>query len=200
MTISETGGVNGTVMAAQIQEFIHQLSTELSKDERQVQRDARAAELREGLEAAQHMREKADAVQTGAIIGGVITMSSAAGQFCAASEFRTSTSDVPGANAGDEVKVAELRTINDKATAHMQEFGSTASLGSFVSQIYNASGDRAEARSQEAQTLSRAAGHQADEADSDLQGIEKIDNSSKELYEEISKNQHAGMMAILARQ
>src|SRR2546423_149418 len=80
MQIGDDGG-NGLVIAAQLQEFIHELSNELAKDERLAERDARAAELQQGLEAAKDMHDKADAVRTGAFIGGVVTMAGAAAQF-----------------------------------------------------------------------------------------------------------------------
>jgi hypothetical protein len=198
MTISETGGASGTVVAGQIQEFIHELSAELTKDERRIQRDARRIEMLQGLEAAQHMREKADSVLTGAVIGGTLTMAGAVGQFEAASDFRTSLSDVP--HPGGDGAIAELNGMNNKTQASVQNFGSLTSLGGNINQIYTAAGEREDARSQEAQVRSRAAETQAGEADADLQAIQKIDDSAKDLLQEIAGNQHAGMMTILSRQ
>ena len=199
MSISETSGVSGTVVAGQIQEFIHELSAELSKDERQIQRDARRAELLQGLEAAEHMREKADSVLTGAVIGGAITMAGAVGQFDAANDFRTSLSDVPHPGT-EQGAIAELNGINNKAQSGVQNFGAVASLGGSINQIFTAAGDRDEAASQTAQARSKAAENQADAADTNLRSIEKVDDSAKDLLQEIARNQHAGMMAILSRQ
>jgi hypothetical protein len=198
MTISETGGVSGTVVAGQIQEFIHELSAELTKDERQTQRDARRIEMLQGLEAAQHMREKADSVLTGAVIGGTLTMAGAVGQFDAATNFETSLSNVP--HPGGDGAIAELNGINNKAQASVQNFGSLATLGGNINQIYTAAGERDDAKSQDAQVRSRAFGAQASEADANLQAIEKVDDSAKDLLQEIARNQHAGMMTILSRQ
>jgi hypothetical protein len=125
------------------------------------------------------MRDKADAVQTGAIIGGVITACSAVGQFGAATEFGN--------------------VSTEKAVADGQKFGTAAGLGGYVSQGFNAAGDRDEARSQEAQARSKAAGHQGDEAEANLHDIHKVDDSAKDLLQEIARNQNAGVMAILAR-
>ena len=145
MGTTDTGGVNGLVIAARIQEFIHQLSSDLTKDERNIQRDAREAELREGLEAAREMRDKADLVETGAILGGAFTIGGAAGQFGAATEFCTSVSDVP--HPGCDAPVKELDAINGAAGAKVQAFGSLGSSGNLISQGFNGAGDREEALS-----------------------------------------------------
>jgi hypothetical protein len=199
MTISNAGGPSCVAVAGQIQEFIHELSAQLGKDAREIQRDARRAELLQGLEAAEHMREKAESVVTGAVIGGAITMASAVGQFDAAADFETSLSNVPHPDTSNGA-VAELNGINNKAQANVNCFGSVASLGGSINQIFTAAGEREDASSQEAQVRSKAAETQASEADADLQAIQKIDDSAKDLLQEISRNQHAGMMAILSRQ
>jgi hypothetical protein len=182
-------------MAARIQEYIQQLSSDLTKDERKTQRDAREVELRQGIEAARRMHDKADSVERGAIIGGVLTMVSAAGQFEATTEFRTSVSDVP--HPGSE---AELTAINGKANARSDGFGKLASLGNLVSQGFNAEGEREDGLSQEAQVRSRAAGRQADEASANLDAIQKVEDSAKDLLKEIAQEQHSSVMTILARQ
>ena len=198
MTASNTNGLSGVVIASQIQEFIHQLSSELSKDERDVQRFARETELQEGLEAANKMRDKAASVETGAIIGGVITVASATGEFCEASEFRTSLSDVPHPGVGDG-SAKELEACNGQVNARVQGFGTIANVGNLINQGFEAAGDREAALSQEADARSRAAGKQADEADTNLRAIEKVDDSGKDLLQEIAREQHSSVMAILAR-
>jgi hypothetical protein len=199
MAIGDVSAASGTVVAGQIQEFIHELSVELGKDAREIRRDARRTELMQALEAAQDMRDKAESVLTGAVIGGGLTMVGAVGQFEAAGDFQTSLSDVPHPGLGDG-PAAELTAINSKAQANSQGFGSLSSLGGNVNQIFTAAGDRHEASSQVAQAHSRAAEAQANEADADLQAIEKVDDSGKDLLQQIADNQHAGMMAILSRQ
>jgi hypothetical protein len=194
MAIGDINGVSGVVVAGQIQEFIHELSNELRKDARDIQRDARRAELLQALESAQHLRDKADSVLEGAVIGGTLTMVGAVGQFSAATEFQTSLSDDTGGAA------AELTAINSKAGADVQKFGSLSTLGGNVNQVFTAVGDHDEVLSREAQARSKAAEEQANEADSDLQAIQKVDDSGKDLLQQINQNQHAGMMAILSRQ
>jgi hypothetical protein len=199
MAIGDINAVNGVVVAGQIQEFIHELSSELRKDAREIQRDARRAELLQALESAQHLRDKADSVLKGAVIGGAITMAGAVGQFDAAGDFRTSLSEVPHPGFGNG-PIAELNGINNQAQANVQKFGSLSSLGGSVNQVFNAIGDHDEVLSQQSQARSKAAEAQANEAETDLQAIEKVDDSGKDLLQQISQNQHAGMMAILSRQ
>jgi hypothetical protein len=199
MPIADINAANSLVVAGQIQEFIHELSSELRKDAREIQRDARRTELLQALESAQHLRDKAESVLTGAVIGGAITMAGAVGQFDAAADFQTSLSDVPHPGIGDG-SIAELNGINNQAQANVQKFGSLSSLGGNVNQVFNAVGDHDEVLSQESQARSKAAEGQANEAETDLQAIQKVDDSGKDLLQQISQNQHAGMMAILSRQ
>jgi hypothetical protein len=179
MTTSAIGGADPAVIGEQIQELIQRMSTELAKDERDTEREARDTELQQGIEAAQHTRDKGDSVRTGAALGGLITVCCAVGQFKAATEF-------------GEVSDSE-------ATADGQKFGQANGLAGLASQGFNGAGDRDDAQSLEVQARSKAAGHQADEAETNLQAIHKVDDSAKDLLQEIARNQHAGVMAILAR-
>src|SRR5215471_3408833 len=94
MKIAQDGGTSELVLAAEMQEFIHKLSTELAKDERLVERDSRRAELQQGLEAARQMHEKADAMRRGAIVGGLITMAGAGVQIEGATKVGSSESNI----------------------------------------------------------------------------------------------------------
>jgi len=183
MKIGDDGGTNGVVFAAEMQEFIHKLSTQLAKDERLAERDAREVEIQQGLQAANDMHEKAKAIRTGAIIGGLCTIGGAGVQF------------VGVAKIGSDVQ-----SVRDQGSAFVKAGESTAQIGGNASQLFNAQGADAEGDSQSAQVRSKAGGSRADEAVNNLHAIEKIEDSAKELFKEIADNQHAGIMAILSRQ
>jgi len=199
MNITENSGASGVVIATEIQEFIHQLSSDMAKDERQVQRDSRVAELRNGLEAARRMHEKATLVETGAIVGGVITAAAGAGQLGESTEFCTSVADAPHPDLGSG-SVKELDAINGKAGSVVQGLGTLASSGGLISQGFNAAGDAEEAASREADALGRAAGERANEADTNLQAITKVDDAAMDLLKDIAHEQHSSVMTVLARQ
>ncbi len=187
MTISKSDGINPTMMAEQIQELIHQLSSELSKTERAINRDAGRNELEQSLEAAQHMRDKADSIKTGAFVSGAVTALSAGVQAYCATQIDVSGSEV--------AKAKNERVERWAAVAH-----DVGSIGGAVNQIFTAKGECDEALAQEAQARSKAASHQAEEAQANRQDANKVDEAAKELYQEIARNQHAGIMAIVARQ
>jgi hypothetical protein len=181
MRVSDNNGAaDGILIAANIQELMHEVSAGLAKDDRETQRHARSVELKEGLEAARLMHEKADAVATSALVGGSLTMVCAVGQFDAAGEF------------GD--------VSDHQANADVKKWEAASAIPGNVTKVIAAEGDRAEARSLGAQARSKAAQHQADEAESDLQALHKLDDSANEVYQEIERTQHASMMAVLARQ
>src|SRR3954463_15911273 len=134
MKIADDGG-KGLIIAAELQEFIHKLSSELAKDERLAERDARAAELEQGLEAAKDMHDKADAVRTGAFVGGALTMAGAAVQF-----------------GGIDKVGSAAKPISSQGEGMLQAGRTTADLGGQVSQLFSAAGADAEGRSLSAQT------------------------------------------------
>ncbi|HEX9295852.1 MAG TPA: hypothetical protein VF881_08450 [Polyangiaceae bacterium] len=187
MTISNSNPVNATVMAEQIQELMHELSTELAKEEREINRDARQHELEQSLEAVEHMRDKANALEMGGYASGLLTIASAGGQAIATTQFDTS-----GSHEGD--------ATNKKVDGWNGVAKTGGGLANSVSQVYGAKAENQEAFAQGAQARSKASGRQADEAETNRQQANKVDDAAKELYKEIARNQHAGIMAIVARQ
>jgi hypothetical protein len=178
MAISETSGASGVVVAAEIQELVHELSKELGKDERDVRRDARAAELAKGLEAAEDLHDKATSTRNGAYISGICTMGSAGFQVGAATQIGSS---------------------KDWADFDLKCADTSEKFGNEFNQLFTAKGTDAEARSAAAQALGKSYGHQADEAGDDLRDVKKLDDSVNDLLKQVTDSEHGAIMAILSR-
>jgi hypothetical protein len=193
-TIHGTQGSNGLVAAEYIRELVLELSHDLATEERKSSRDAREDELEKGLAAADELRNKASSEAWGAAISGTLTIASGAGELAGASAL-------DHALASDPTKTIDAQMLAAKPIeARIQAAGSVVPLGGAANGLFAARADRDAAGAQSLEAESKAAGHKADEAETNRQSILKTEDSVKSLEQDISRTIHSGMMAILARQ
>jgi hypothetical protein len=180
------GGVSAQLMMA-----MDELSRGVRAQQRERAEHEASEALRQGLEEAQELRNKADDELTGAIVGGAITGVSGTAQFCAGLSL-----SVSGAGATAE-KVQQVQVDNGRATALGQSASTLGSIGKFTQDSYAAAGASHEARAREAGGRAQAASRRADAAQSEAQEARRSGDKARDLQQQLMELEHASRMAVL---
>ena len=172
MSIANVSGSSG--LPLELLELMTKIGNDLRREGHDTAREQAARALRKGHEEADHLREQADDIETGALIGAAFTA------------------------AGAGLQVWGATRDNIELGRNLVHVGDTSSqLGQNITGLAQASGKREEADAHFAAAEAAAAIKRADSEQSEAAEAQRVIDRARDTYSQILSLAHASKMAAI---